>query len=305
MGFKRIIEKDLFKDGIPSDSFESPAIDLYLGKNLSVQVVAEIQDDTPVTFFSPAYSVLTNQDITYTAVDPGEAGDDITITIIDPEDTSDLLIDVTGKDIVITLEYAGGNVVTDADALVAAINLDPAASLLVVASGTGSDPLTNLSETPLAGGADGDIDLSNSSIYAPGLIQGAKVQLSSDGTLPDPLVAATDYFVIKDGLPEDMIQLAETAEDAQAGIFIEFVDAGSDGAENDITPESFSSLSVEIEKSNDGVTWESIDSDSISVSGGVYFTVPSISFKYLKFSSTLSGGAVGMKVNLLVIGDAI
>lgn len=308
MSHKRIIEKDAAAEVPASEAGASAAQDMYLAKFGSCQVVAEVQDDTPIAFLSPATATLTDQDVTYDAIEPGDAGNDITITLVDPSANDEpLAIQVTDTDIVVTLETdSGGLIVTDADALVLALNDDPSVQALIVASGTGNTPLTALTETPLAGGEDGDVDINESTIVAADLVQGAKVQLSTDGTLPAPLLAATDYFVITNGLPAGLIRLANTAEDAEAGLYIELNDAGSDGAENEITPETASGCTVVLQKSNDGVNYEDLDTPvAISASGSVNLAIEQANFKYLKFVKALSAGTVAMKANLLVIGDAI
>lgn len=307
MSYKRIIESDVAALAQPTEAYTGDAISMYLGKNLSCQVVSVVQANTGKTFDSPKKAVLTDQDITYTAVDAGAAGNDITIELIDPGVDGSLDIAVTDLAIVVTLAYATGSVTTDADALVAALNLDVDVSALIVASGTGNTPLTDLAETPLATGTDGEVDLETFELSIPshGFIQGAVVRLTSTGTLPDPLATGTDYFVIR--IDANTIQLAADADDAEALIPIELVDAGSNGAVNTVTPTAISGLSVTLQKSNDGVNWTDVDSANITVSGSVYIgdDVDVINFKYLRFVKAISAGSAEIEANLLVIGDAI
>lgn len=110
-----------------------------------------------VNIVQEVQATLLDQDVTYTAVEYGTVGNDITIELIDPGTPSEpLAISVVGNAISVTLETDGGSLIlTDADALVAAINGDLDASALVTASGSGATPLVALAETNLAGGIDG------------------------------------------------------------------------------------------------------------------------------------------------------
>lgn len=103
-----------------------------------------------------AYASLVNQGITYKAKAFGIAGNDITIEIIDPGAEGPLDIQVSDQSIVITLEVDSGlSVVTDADALVAALQADSDVTDLIDISGSGSSPLIALAEDNLAGGQEG------------------------------------------------------------------------------------------------------------------------------------------------------
>ncbi len=105
---------------------------------------------------TPVKSSLVNQSLTYTAVNNGVSGDAITITLVDPGGTGEVLsIVVTGSDIVVSLDTDGGGAIsTTGNALKAALNSDPDASLLILVSGSNASALTALTETPLTG-ADG------------------------------------------------------------------------------------------------------------------------------------------------------
>jgi hypothetical protein len=116
---------------------------------------------TPVyyKYYRVAYTItsdkaaLVNQSLTYTAVDAGPAGEDITITLIDTtENDEPFLIEVTGTDIVVTLETdSGGSVITTGNALKTALNADADAAALILVTGTNASVLNALAETPLAG----------------------------------------------------------------------------------------------------------------------------------------------------------
>ena len=95
-----------------------------------------------------------NGAITLTSEVAGADGNDITLTLVDPGDTSDLSIDVTGTDIVVTLAYATGAITTTAAQLATALNEDEDVAELVTAAhgGTGANLMTALTETALSGG---------------------------------------------------------------------------------------------------------------------------------------------------------
>lgn len=151
------------------------------GNDISIELVdpGNVDDSLSISVVGNAISVslesaaavaatLTNQGITYTAVAAGAAGNSITITLVDPMGNNEpLAISVVGTDISVSLETDGGGlIVSDADAVVAAITADMDASALITATGTGSSPLTALSQTPLADGADHELLTSKSALVS-------------------------------------------------------------------------------------------------------------------------------------------
>lgn len=146
------------------------------------------------------HSELIDQGITYTAVALGPSGDDITIELVDPAANDEpLAIEVTDSAIVVTLATdSGGLITTDADALIAALELDMDVMALISVSGSGATPLTALAETPLAGGetpvftdnlpqsfmameqiGDGEYELTLTDTYAALLSMSGMLQLAS------------------------------------------------------------------------------------------------------------------------------
>lgn len=299
-------EYDVFQD-IESTEAAEVVIDLFSGGNgnrYSVQAVYDVQSPSAKTFDSGAVADLTNQGVTYTANNRGDAGNDITITLVDPGADSALIIEVTDSDIVVTLAYATGAITTDADALVAALNADPDASVLITASGSGSSALTALTETALTGGVDSEVNVADSQFTIPshGFPVGLKVRGTTTGTLPDPLQLATDYFVIV--IDENTIQLATSLANALAGTAIDLVDAGSDGAVNTLTAVSLAGATFLCRKSNDGVTWIDVASaTSIAADGTVMVSDTAIAYRYLKIVKTLTAGVVDMQAYLLLLSE--
>lgn len=138
---------------------------------------------------------LVDQGITYEAITPGAAGDNITIELLDPSaNDSPLSISVVGTDISVSLATdSGGLITTDADELVAALNLDAPASALISASGSGSSPLNALVQTNLSGGADAAVVTDADALVA--ALQGdvsASALVSVSGTGSSPLVALAE-----------------------------------------------------------------------------------------------------------------
>jgi len=73
----------------------------------------------------------------------GHIGNLITVTLVDPGKANESLsITVTGFDIVVSLATGGDKAITSTPAtIVAAVNGDDSAKLLVLAAGTGTDPV--------------------------------------------------------------------------------------------------------------------------------------------------------------------
>lgn len=82
-------------------------------------------------------ATMVHGNITYTAVPPGLNGNAISITHVNPGATHDLDVTVVGNDITVTLKYADGALASKESEVVAAVNADAEASLLVKASYTG------------------------------------------------------------------------------------------------------------------------------------------------------------------------
>jgi hypothetical protein len=156
----KIIHTEVQTEDEVVDTLYGDTVSLDGALTFSAQCAVDVDTPSAKTFDSGVAASLVDQSITYTANERGVAGDDITLELIDPGTDSALIIDVTDLAIVVTLAYATGAVTTDADALVAALNLDPDASALITASGTGNTPLTALAETPLAGGVASEVSIS-------------------------------------------------------------------------------------------------------------------------------------------------
>lgn len=151
---------------------------------------------------------------------------------------------------------------------------------------------------------DTDVTVEDSTVTITdhGFTTGLKIQLTTDGTLPAPLLTATDYFVIV--IDADTIQFASSFANAAAGTFIVIEDAGSVGATNTVTPVALAGASVTFKKSNDAVNWINIQAaTSIAADGTVMLTQPDVSYRYFKAVKALTAGVVDLKGLILVIGD--
>ena len=97
-----------------------------------------------------------NNEIVWEAVTAGHIGNLITITLEDPGKANESLsVSVTGFDIVVSLATDGDKAITSTPAtIVSAVNSDDSAKLLVLAAGTGTDPVEAVGKTHLSGGAD-------------------------------------------------------------------------------------------------------------------------------------------------------
>lgn len=210
----------------------------------------------------------------------------------------------------VTATFANGAnfaLVSTGDDVKAAINADsPGAADLVVVSGSNVAALVVLAETNLTGGSDGEVDVLGSSVtldaasYATGLL----VQLTTTGTLPAPLLPATDYFLIV--VDAATVQFAETLEGALAGTFIELSDEGSDDAVATVTPEALSGATITYQKSNDGENWANIQAaTAVTTDGSEIISQENVSYRYFKVVKAMDAGVFDLNCNILVIGPAV
>lgn len=99
-------------------------------------------------------------------------------------------------------------------------------------------------------------------ITAHGYVTGARVQVSTSSTsLPAPLAAATDYYVIR--VDANTIKLATSVANALAGTAIDLTTVGT--ATSTVTPQSFSNRSFADTDVNDGT-------DQITITGHGWIT---------------------------------
>lgn len=162
---------------------------------------------------------------------------------------------------VLTLLESGVNpaITSTADQVVTALGLVASVTALVDITGGGAGVVTALAATPLATGANPEVNTADDEITIPthGLTTGMLGRLTTTGTLPAGLSLATDYFVIV--VDANTIQLATTLANAQAGTAVDITDQGSDGAVNTLTFTTMSGTVI-MQKSNDNTNWLNIGS---------------------------------------------
>lgn len=302
----RLVEKDVLAD-VTATEAGSGVVDLNGASKFSCQAIYDVQAPSAKTFDSPQLASLVVQDLTYTAQDAGEAGNDITIQYIGDGVSGSETVNVTGTNIVVHMDPTAVTGSTADDILAAIEASGPADALVAVAvTGTGSNVQAVAAATPLAGGSDGEVNLADSEFTIPshGFTTGFKVRLTTTGTLPAPLLTATDYFVIV--IDANTVQLAASLADALAGTKIELDDEGADDSVNTVTGVALAGASVTFQKSNDGTNWVNIQAaTSITVDGSVLLVQPDVSYRYFKVVKALTSGQVDLKALVLVLGDAV
>ncbi len=173
----------------------------------------------------------------------------MTVAYVDGGLAAPTVVSVVGNAISISFESG----VTDADAIKVAFDLVPAAVALatLTVSGTGSDPQTApVAAAPLAGGVDSGVDVTGNELTsaAHGMATGRVVRVTTGGTLPAPLLVATDYYVISTGT--NTFKLASSLVNAQAGTAIDLTTQGSSGATFAFTPTALAGATYTLEYTN-------------------------------------------------------
>lgn len=123
--------------------------------------------------------------------------------------TAKVTTDDTAADGTMLFEQTVIGATTDPVTGIKAANTVNGMTVTIVTSGTGSD--INV--------PDSEITILNH-----GYVEGTEGQLTTTGTLPDPFLVATDYYIIP--VDANTVQLAASYEDALAGTAIAIVDEG-------------------------------------------------------------------------------
>ena len=186
----------------------------------------------------PVAATLTSGDgdgaVTFTAVEPGAAGNDISVEIVQAATETPFSITVTDQAIVVTLGHDGTDPITiNAENFAEAINDHPEASALVTAQhgGDGLGDVAPAGETSLAGGLDQSPAVQRLGL---GGADGGTFTLTHDGNTTDPLnydISAAELQAALEDLasinPGDIASITTTngdfvitfAEEAAAGTF--------------------------------------------------------------------------------------
>jgi hypothetical protein len=145
--------------------------------------------------------------------------------------------------------------------------------------------------------ADVDVDDNTVTIVGHGFLTGLLVQLATDDTLPDPLAASTNYYIIK--VDDDTIKFASSQANALAGTAIDLIDAGVGTQTIDVTATVAGSLKVQ--KTNDASdepnkVWFDITSSSQNITGATVlnWTGVEAGYKAIRLVATVTSGTVGV-----------
>lgn len=239
--------------GETTGTYTSPTFDLTGAKTFSAQCNLTVDTPGAKTFASGVAASLVLQDLTYTAVLRGTAGNSITVAYTAGGTAGAEVVTVTGNAISVQIQDG----VSTATQVRTAINASAAAIALIscTVSGTGSNAQTAAAAAPLASGANSAVDTTADTvtISSHGYTTGLKGRLTSTGTLPAGVTTGVDYFII--AVDANTIAFATSLVNAQAGTKINLTDQGSSGATNTFTPTSVAGGSIQLRKSNDGVTF--------------------------------------------------
>lgn len=158
-------------------------------------------------------------------------------------------------------------------------------------------------DTPAAvvvASADIDFATNNWESVAHGLSEGLKVRLTTSGDLPDPLLVATDYFVIV--LDEDNFQLAASLADAQAGTPITLVDSGT--GDQTVTPTALAGGTIKLQQANDQDNPVDLGSaTNITVDATLSLEKDRPTMRWVRPYITLTAGHISASLQVLVKGD--
>lgn len=135
---------------------------------------------------------------------------------------------------------------------------------------------------------------------AHGLSEGLKVQLTTSDTLPDPLAALTDYFVIV--VDADFFMLASSLADAIAGTPITLVDAGV--GDQTVTAVALAGGTIKLQQANDKDSPVDLGSaTNVTVDATVLLEKDRPTTRYIRAAITLTAGHISADLQVLVKGD--
>jgi len=332
----RLIEKDIMAD-LTTAAGDSEVIDLNGATKFSCQAIYDVSAPGAKTFDSGGAEIDTATFDTQANTDPGDY-----LVIYDTEGLAwAIAADITGTD----PEPTGAVWVSIPSERTAQVDLSGASTAAQVSTAF-QDAFNALTDVPFVAndssadcaftqdlygevdppevhneddsgdgsivvvvtdaGVNSEVNVDDSEITIPshGFATGLKLRLTTTGTLPAPFMTATDYFVIV--IDDDTIQLAASLDDAIAGTFIEILDQGSDEAVNTATPVALAGASFTFKRSNDGVTWESIQAATTVTTDGTLFLIqPNVSYRYFKVVKALTAGVFDLNCLILVIGPAV
>lgn len=126
-----------------------------------------------------------------------------------------------------------------------------------------------------------------------GYTTGLKVRVSTAGTLPAGLQAATDYWVVV--VAASTFKLSDSYVHALAGTnIIDISDAGI--GTHTMTPTVISGSSIKLQSSNDNTNWDDIASvtENITADGNVVFNCSDVYYRYARAYLTVGTGRIAV-----------
>lgn len=138
-----------------------------------------------------------------------------------------------------------------------------------------------------------------------GMQTGLKVRVSTTDTLPSPLLAATDYFVIR--LSANTFSLAETLVLAQAGTAIDITDTGT--GTHTITPTAIAGGTFKLQGSQDNSTFFDLKDSAgaaitvnVTATANLYLEKTMPVLRYVRAVFTLTAGQISVVQTSVVKG---
>lgn len=287
-----------------TDTTYGDSVSLNGAQTLVAQCNIDVDTPSAKTFDSGVAAFLVVQDLTYTADVRGTAGNSITIEYTGGGTAGAEVVTVVGNAISVQIQ----DTVSTATEIKTAVDASVAASALisVAVSGVGGNAQTIAAATPLASGANSEVNVSDDEITIPthGLPTGLKGQLTSTGTLPTGLSTATDYFVI--AVDANTIQLASSLANAQEGTPIDITSQGSSGAVNTFTPTSIAGASVVLQVTNfdegDDVWSDLSTPTSITADAKVLLEKTDPGYRFARLKFTLTAGSISSTNKIITKG---
>lgn len=302
----KVLSQQTQTTGEMTDTTYGAAVALDGALTYGAQCVVDVDTPAAKTFNSGVAALLAVQDLTYTAVLRGTAGNSITIAYTAGGTAGAEVVTVVGSAISVQIETG----VSTATQVRTAINASAAAIALIscAITGTGSTAQVTAAAAPLATGAASAVDTSTEyiTIASHGLTTGLKGQLTTTGTLPTGLSTGTDYFVIS--INANTIQLASSLANAQAGTPINLTSQGSSGAVNTFTPTAIAGASVILQKSCDApdvspTNWSDEGSASnITVDANVYLEKINPTGNWMRLKFVITAGRMSSSNTIVVKG---
>lgn len=168
-----------------------------------------------------------------------------------------------------------------------------------------ADLVASISNTTPVGGSFTGVDVNPGTdtitLNAHSFLTGLKVQFTTDGTLPAPLLVLTDYFIIRTSA--NAFKVASSLVNALAGTAIDLTDGGA--GNHTVTPVALAGCTVKLQKSDEPATgtaiWVDVPSSSQacgSLPGTLTWSAADIGYVNLRAVGTVTAGEVTVSVRI-------